>query len=176
MTVAVYCASSENIAPAYFDAARHLGRLLAEHGIAVVNGAGRMGLMAAVSNGALEAGGEAIGVIPQFMVDKGLCHPSLSRTIVTPDMHTRKNTMAELSDAVIALPGGVGTLEEIAEMMAWRKLGLFHGEVIILNINGFYDPLIAWLDRTVEEGFTYGSPHAWRVADTPEQAVEMLLQ
>lgn len=171
--IAVYCASSTKIAPVYFEAARQLGAEIARRGLPVINGAGKMGLMAAVSDGALAAGGQAIGVIPQFMVDADRHHKGLTRTIVTPDMHTRKRTMADMAMGVIALPGGVGTLDELAEMMTWRHLGLHRGPVVILNINGYFDHLIAWLDQSVAEKFT-GNP-SWIVANTPAEAVEAVL-
>lgn len=172
--ITVYCASSTDIAPAYFEAARQLGAEIARAGMPVINGGGRMGLMRAVSDGALDAGGQAIGVIPQFMADAGRNYARLSRTIVTDSMHTRKQTLADLSVGAVALPGGVGTLDELAEIITWRKLGLYDRPVVILNINGFYDSLLAWLERARSEGFVYGE-QAWLVATTPAQAVEMII-
>lgn len=160
-----------HIADDYFDVARRLGAAIAHLGIPVINGAGRMGLMAAVTEGALAAGGTAIGVIPQFMVDAGRNHPSLTRTIVTKDMHQRKSTMASLASGAIALPGGIGTLEELAEMMTWRKLGIFKGPVVIFNYRGYYDALIQWLNHSVEAGFTSRRNLPWVIADTLEDAV-----
>ncbi|MCC8119364.1 MAG: TIGR00730 family Rossman fold protein [Bacteroidales bacterium] len=171
--ITVYCASSDHIAPVYFEAAKELGTAIARRGVPVINGGGWMGLMGAVTDAALAAGGEAIGVIPQFMVDADRNHKGLTRTIITDSMHTRKQTMADLAMGVIALPGGVGTLEEVAEMMTWCKLGLFRGPVVLLNVNGYWDPLIAWLNLSVKEGFTNPEGLAWRIADTPEQAVEI---
>ena len=123
-SVCVYCASSTKIDKAYFEAARQLGKLLAEKGINVINGAGCQGLMAAVSDSALEAGGKVTGVIPHFMVEQGWYHHKLTELIVTNDMHERKQRMAALADAVIALPGGYGTFEELLEIITWRQLGL----------------------------------------------------
>lgn len=174
--ITVYCASSPEIAPAYFSAARELGAEIAGRGLAVVNGGGARGLMGAVSEGALEAGGEAYGVIPRFMVDAGLCHRGLTRAEVVPDMHTRKRLMAEMSVGAIALPGGVGTLEELLEMLTWRKLGLYPGRVVILNTEGYYDPLLAMLRRSVEQRFSTAASSAdWLVASTPKEAVDMAL-
>lgn len=173
--ITVYCASSDNIDPIYYEAARQLGAEIARRGYPVVNGAGRMGLMAAVTDGAMDEGGEAYGVIPQFMYDRGLAYSRLSRLFVTPDMASRKNKLAELSIGVIALPGGVGTLEELAEMMAKRKLELYDGEVVILNTNHYYDSLIRMLDESIAEGFTYGGA-CWTVASTPAEAVEAVLK
>lgn len=170
--IAIYCASSDKIHPDYFTDARQLATALVKAGYAIVNGGGRMGLMGEINTAAIEAGGTAIGVIPRFMDEAGRAHPSLTRKIVTEDMHTRKSTMASLASAVIALPGGVGTFEEMTEIMTWQKLGLFHGPVIILNTRGYYDPLIEMLSRSITEGFT--SPRTqnhWHIVSTPAQAL-----
>lgn len=174
--ITVYCASSTHIDDKYFEAGRQVGRLIADAGYAVVNGGGRRGLMAAVSDGALAAGGKTVGVIPQFMVDKGFCHPTLTRTIITEDMHTRKRTMADLSVGAIALPGGVGTFEELMEMLTWQKLGLYRGPVVIFNQDGFYDPLLQMLARASELGFSAkGENESRLIATTPSQAVDLIL-
>jgi len=175
--ITVYCASSTDIDEKYFSAARQIGALIAQAGYAVVNGGGRQGLMAAVSDGALAAGGQAVGVIPRFMVDNGFCHPGLSRTIVTADMHERKRTMAELSSGAIALPGGVGTFEELMEMLTWQKLGLYHGPVVIFNQDGFYDPLIEMLRRASELRFSAtGENESRLIATSTDEAVRMILK
>lgn len=175
-SVAIYCASSDQIHPDYFKDARTLATLLVEAGFGIVNGGGRMGLMGEVNSAALEAGGTAIGVIPRFMDEAGRAHPALSRKIVTEDMHSRKSTMASMASAVIALPGGVGTFEELTEIMTWQKLGLFHGPVIILNTRGYYDPLVALLQRSVEEGFTSTrSTRHWHIVSTPAEVLNTLL-
>lgn len=172
--ITVYCASSDNIDKVYFDAAYALGREIASHGLPVINGGGKMGLMAATTDGALDSGGEAIGVIPRFMVDADRNYSRLTHTIITSTMAERKQYLAELAIGVIALPGGVGTLEELTEMMTARKLGLFSGKVVILNVNGYYDPLLQMLERSKEEGFTYG-PDSWCVANTPNEAVTLII-
>lgn len=172
--ITVYCASSDNIADIYFKAATTLGEEIARRGLPLINGGGRMGLMRATSDGALSAGGTAIGVIPRFMVEAGRNYERLSETIVTADMHERKRILADMSCGVIALPGGVGTLEEITEMMTARKLGLYNGKVVILNINNFYDRLIDFLAVTVEQGFSYGDA-SWEVAATPQEAISIIL-
>lgn len=172
--ITVYCASSDDIADIYFKAATTLGEEIASRGLPLINGGGRMGLMRATSDGALSAGGTVTGVIPRFMVEAGRNYQKLTETIVTADMHERKRMLAELSLGVIALPGGVGTLEEITEMMTARKLGLYQGKVVILNINHFYDPLLDFLGSTVEQGFTQGSP-SWETATTPQQAISIIL-
>lgn len=174
-SVCVYCASSTKIDASYFDAARTLGRLLGERHIRVVNGAGCIGLMAAVSDTALASGGSVTGVIPHFMVENGWHHSGLTELIEVENMHERKQKMAELSDAVIALPGGCGTLEELLEIVTWKQLGLYVNPVVILNVNHFFDPLISMLWRAVDEQFMRPL-HAglWQVASTPEEAIEMI--
>lgn len=173
--VCVYSASSTKIDETYFEAARTLGKLLAEKGISLVNGAGNMGLMAAVTDAVMQHGGEAFGVIPRFMVEQGWHHQGMSQLMVVADMHERKQTMARLSDAVIALPGGCGTLEELLEVITWKQLGLYLNPIIVLNTKGYFTPLLEMLQRAVDENFMR-IQHAciWRVAQTPEEAVEML--
>ena len=174
-TICVYCASSNRVDECYNSAAHKLGALLAREGISLVTGGGSIGLMRAVEDGTLEGGGRAIGVIPQFMVEQGWHHTGLTELRITEDMHTRKQTMAALSDAVIALPGGCGTMEELCEIITWKQLGLYLSPIVILNINGYYDALIAQLQRAIDEHFM-GRIHAdiWSVATTPEEAIEQI--
>ena len=154
-----------------------LGTLLAQQGWTCVNGAGGMGLMRAVTDGVLDAGGHVTGVIPKFMVDNGWCYDRLPEVIITPDMHERKQQMAEMTDAVIALPGGCGTLEELLEAITWRQLGISQRPIVLLNTRGYYDSLIAMLEHSVSEGFMKASHHnLWSVASTPQEAVEMVKQ
>ncbi len=173
--VCVFGASSANIDARYADDARELGRRLAENGWRCVNGGGSVGLMGAVTDGTLDAGGEVTGVIPKFMVDNGWCYDRLEDVVVTADMHQRKQIMSEMADAVIALPGGVGTLEELLETLTWRQLGLVKTPIIILNSLGYYDNLLSMLSHAIDEGFMKQS-HArlWQVATTPEQAIALL--
>ena len=175
-SVCVYCASSTQIDEKYFRAAEELGTLIAQRGLRLITGAGRQGLMKTVQDAALAAGGEAIGVIPTFMVKEGWHHEGLTELIETASMHERKQTMADLSDGVIALPGGCGTMEELIEIITWKQLGLYVNPIIILNVDGFYDHLLAQLTKAVEENFMR-SIHAdiWGVAPTPEEAIELLL-
>ena len=173
--VCVFCASSANIDVRYLEAARELGALLARDGWRCVNGGGAVGLMGAVTDGALDAEGQVTGVIPKFMVDNGWCYDRLEDVIITADMHQRKQMMSEMADAVIALPGGVGTLEELLETLTWRQLGLVKVPVIILNTLGYYDGLLAMLGHAIDEGFMKPS-HAklWQVATTPAEALMLL--
>ena len=171
----MFCASSANIDARYLEAARELGALLARGSWRCVNGGGAVGLKGTVTDGALDAGGEVTGVIPKFMVDNGWCYDRLEDVIITADMHQRKQMMSEMADAVIALPGGVGTLEELLETLTWRQLGLVKVPVIILNTLGYYDSLLAMLRHAIDEGFMKPS-HArlWQVAATPQQAIDLL--
>ena len=173
--VCVFCASSANIDARYLDAARELGGLLARDGWRCVNGGGAVGLMCAVTDGTLDAGGQVTGVIPKFMVDNGWCYDRLEDVVITADMHQRKQMMSEMADAVIALPGGVGTFEELLETLTWRQLGLVKVPVIILNTLGYYDALLEMLQHAIDEGFMKAS-HArlWQVAATPDEAVALL--
>ena len=174
-SVCVYCASSTKIPPVYFDAAKELGRLLGERKLRVVNGAGNIGLMCAVSDAALAAGGTVTGVIPHFMVEQDWYHKGLTELIEVETMHERKQLMANLSDAVIALPGGCGTLEELLEIITWKQLGLYLNPIVILNINHYYDPLLELLRNAMNENFMRPQ-HAkmWAVADTPEEAIRLI--
>ncbi len=175
--ICVYCASSSRIDACYTQAAYSLGSLLARKGISLITGGGCQGLMRAVEDGALENGGKAIGVIPQFMVDQQWHYTLLSNIHITPDMHSRKQLMAKLSDAVIALPGGCGTMEELCEIITWKQLGLYFNPIVILNINGYYDHLILQLEKAVEEHFM-GAIHSkiWSVAHTPEEALQQIAE
>lgn len=175
INVCVFAASSERIDAAYAAAARELGQLLAERGWGCVNGAGAMGLMRALSDAVLDHGGRVVGVIPQFMVDNGWCHNGLTQVVVTADMHERKQTMQRLSQAFVALPGGCGTLEELLEALTWRQLGLAAKPIVLLNTGGYYDPLVAMLQRCVDKGFMRPSHTSlWAVAATARQAIDII--
>lgn len=173
--VCVYSASSTKIDAAYFDAARELGLLLAQNHIRLVNGAGKMGLMAAVADAALSNGGEVTGVIPHFMIEQGWHHTGLTELIEVDSMHQRKKKMADLSDAVIALPGGCGTLEELLEVITWKQLGLYLNPIVILNTKGYFNPLLEMLAQAVEENFMRVQHGAiWQVAETPQEAIRLI--
>ena len=173
--VCVYSASSTKIAPVYFAVAEELGRLLVSKGINLINGAGSIGLMGATSNATLEAGGTVTGVIPRFMVEQGWHHTRLTKLIETETMHERKRLMADLSDGVIALPGGCGTLEELLEIITWKQLGLYLNPIIVLNIDGYFNPLLDMLQKAIDENFMRPEHgNIWVVAHTPEEAVQLL--
>lgn len=175
--VCVYSASSTKIASIYFEIAEELGHLLARKGINLINGAGSSGLMGTISNAALQAGGTVTGVIPRFMVEQGWHHQGLTHLVETETMHERKQLMAEMSDGVIALPGGCGTLEELLEIITWKQLGIYLKPIVILNVNRYFDPLLDMLQKAIEENFMREEHRAiWQVATTAEEAVEQLFQ
>ena len=151
--VCVFCGSSVGAHPAYADAAEAMGALLARRRIGLVYGGGHVGLMGVVANAAMAAGGEVIGVIPQALADREIAHAGLTELHVVDSMHTRKAMMAELADAFIAMPGGVGTFEEFFEAVTWTQLGLHRKPCGLLNVNAFYSPLAAFIDQAVSEGF-----------------------
>jgi uncharacterized protein (TIGR00730 family) len=151
--VCVYCGSRPGNRPAYARAAQALGALLAAEGVGLVTGGGRVGLMGAVADAVLDAGGEAVGVIPQALLDREVGHEGMTRLHVVRTMHERKAAMAELADAFVALPGGLGTLEEIAEAVAWGQLGIHQKPCGLLDVDGYYGPLVRFLDGAVAGGF-----------------------
>jgi uncharacterized protein (TIGR00730 family) len=151
--ICVFCGSKEGNKPAYTEAARALGDLLAREGIGLVYGGGGIGLMKLLADAVLDAGGTVTGVIPQALTIQEIAHPRVTDLRVVGSMHERKALMAELSDAFIALPGGYGTLEEFCEVVTWAQLGLHRKPCGLLNVAGFYDPLLAQLNRQVAEGF-----------------------
>ncbi|HEX3690750.1 MAG TPA: TIGR00730 family Rossman fold protein [Solirubrobacteraceae bacterium] len=149
--VLVFCGSSPGARPEYATAASELGRLLAERGLGLVYGGARVGLMGAVADGALAAGGEVIGVIPRHLVEHEIAHTGLTELREVKTMHERKALMAELSDAVIALPGGTGTLDELFELFTWSQLGLHRMPIGVLDVAGYWQPLLVMLDHMVTE-------------------------
>jgi len=149
----VFCGSSAGSQPAYLDSARRVGATLARAGIALVYGGASVGTMGAVADAALEAGGHVIGIIPRALAHKEIAHYGLPDLRVVGSMHERKALMAELSDAFIALPGGMGTLEELCEMLTWGQLGLHAKPCGLLNVLDYYSPLAAFFDHAVEHGF-----------------------
>ena len=151
--ICVFCGSAAGVRPEYGEAAAESGRMLAERGITVVYGGGRVGLMGMVADAALAAGGEVIGVIPRSMLEREVGHTSLSQLHVVDTMHERKALMYDLSDAFLALPGGYGTLDELCETLTWSQLGLHAKPCGLLNVAGYFDPLIAFFDRAAGEGF-----------------------
>ncbi|KFK94464.1 MULTISPECIES: TIGR00730 family Rossman fold protein [unclassified Serratia (in: enterobacteria)] len=151
--ICVFCGASEGINPAYAENARNLGRVIAAKGRRLVYGGGKKGLMGIVADAVLQAGGEVIGVIPERLVEAETAHRGLTKLEVVPDMHTRKARMAELADGFIALPGGIGTLEELFEIWTWGQIGYHNKPVGLLNVNDFYRPLSGFLQQVADQGF-----------------------
>jgi uncharacterized protein (TIGR00730 family) len=152
-SVCVYCGSSAGSDPIYLETAKDLARTFAARGLRIVYGGAHVGLMGAVADAALAAGGEVVGVIPQLLVDREVAHTSLTELHVVTSMHERKALMAELSDAFVALPGGIGTLEELIEVYTWSFLGIHDKPLAVLNTAGYYDGLGAFLDHATQQGF-----------------------
>jgi uncharacterized protein (TIGR00730 family) len=173
--IAVFCASADGAHPSYRAAAAALGRALAERGIGIVYGGAKVGLMHAVAEAALAANGRVIGVIPTILVDLEVAHDGLTELHITDTMHTRKALIGERADAFIALPGGFGTFEEVFEALAWQTLKLHDKPVLLLNTDGFYDKLLAFLDHCVAEGMLKPKNRAIvLIADTVDEALRVL--
>ncbi len=171
----VFCGSSTANSSIYADAARRLGALLASRGMELVYGGGHIGLMGILADAALEAGGEVIGVIPQSLQERELAHSNLTRLHVVETMHQRKALMADLADGFAALPGGFGTADELFEILTWAQLGLHAKPIGLLNVAGYFDFLLAWLNRAVGDGFLRTDHRALLLeADGPEQLLDRL--
>jgi uncharacterized protein (TIGR00730 family) len=173
--IAVYCGSSSGVSGHYTDAAGEVGAYLARAGIDVVYGGGRVGMMGAVANGALRAGGRVYGVLPERLKTREIAHEGLTELHIVDSMHARKTMMASLSDAFVGLPGGWGTLEEVFEVVTWSQLNYHKKPVGLLNIGGFFDRLVPFLDHAAAEGFIR-APHRplLVVADTMDVLLERL--
>lgn len=159
-SVCVFCGSSSRALESYFEAARRAGAEIARRGLRLVYGGASVGLMGALADAALEAGGIVIGVIPRALVNQEVAHPRLTEQHVVESMHDRKALMGQLSDAFLALPGGLGTLDELFETLTWAQLGFHHKPVGLLNVAGYFDLLLAFLDRAVEDGFLHPAHRA----------------
>lgn len=173
--VCVYCGSSDKLHPDYLAAARQMGAAIARRSLRVVYGAGSTGLMGAVAEGALESGGEVIGVIPEYFNTPRLAHNGLTELEVVPTIHQRKARMAELADAFIALPGGYGTFEELFEILTWAQIGLHTKPIGLLNVRGYFNPLIEMVDHARREGFIYAEHRAlFQVAGQADELLSLL--
>jgi uncharacterized protein (TIGR00730 family) len=172
MRICVYAASSAHCAPAYHEAARRLGFLLAKANCSVVYGGGGTGLMGAVADGALEAGGHVIGIIPRFMTEVEWQHPGIANLEIVEDMRERKHRLLTGSDAVVALPGGCGTLEELFEAITLKRLGIYFNPIVLVNTHGFYDDLQRFLLKTIDEKMM-NREHAemWSLVDAPDDVL-----
>jgi len=151
--VCIFCGSYQGTQPIYMTAAHQMGMGLAQRGLGLVYGGGRVGLMGAVADGAIAGGGNVTGVIPQSLVDRELAHTGLSEIHVVTSMHERKAMMAEIADAFIAMPGGFGTLDELFEIITWAQLGFHRKPIALLNVGGYFDPLLTFIEHMATEGF-----------------------
>ncbi len=176
MKICVFCGSSEGFNPIYADSARQLGELLAAKDHTLIYGGGNVGLMGVLSDAVLEKKGRVIGVIPGFLMQKEVGHTGLTELEIVPSMHERKKRMADLSDAFIAMPGGWGTLDETAEILTWKQLGLIQQPFGILNVNGFFNSLIQQMSLMVNEGFLNPSNlKSVKISHAPEQLLFQLI-
>lgn len=174
-TICVYCGSSDKMSEEYLQSARQMGESIAKHGFSLAYGAGCTGMMGAVADGALEAGGKVIGVIPEMFTTPTLMHNGLSRLEVVANMHARKQRLVEISDGFIALPGGYGTFEELFEVLTWAQIGLHHKPVGLLNAQHYFDPLLSVIDHARQEGFIYAEHGALFVYDDqPDRLLDQL--
>jgi uncharacterized protein (TIGR00730 family) len=170
--VCVFCGSSNGVQTEYQEAAQILGRQIAEAGLGLVYGGAHVGLMGTLADAALAAGGEVIGVIPKQLEDRELAHQSLTKLYVVETMHERKAKMAAESDAFIALPGGYGTLDEFFEIITWSILGIHQNPCVLVNVAGYYDPLLAFLERAVDQGFV--SEKGLKTLQVTEKATQVV--
>ncbi len=174
-TLCVYCGSSDRVHPDYLQAAREMGAAAARRGLEIVYGAGSTGLMGALANGAIEAGGRVIGVIPGYFNTPQLAHNGLARLEVVDTIHTRKARLVELGDAFIALPGGYGTFEEFFEVLTWSQIGLHAKPIGLLNVRGYFTPLLEMVEHARREGFIYDEHRAlFSACDDPETLLDAL--
>jgi len=172
-SIAVFCAASDGTRAEYCETARELGRKLAERGVGLIYGGAKIGIMGAVADATLAAGGHVVGVIPHVLIDKEIAHDGLSELHVVDTMHTRKRLMGEKADAFLAMPGGFGTFEELFEVLAWQTLKLHAKPVILLNVGGFYDSMLAFLDVCESEGMLRGNRQCLLVATTVDEALSL---
>lgn len=174
-SLCVFCGSSSGRAPGYSDAATRLGGHLAAAGVTLVYGGGGVGLMGVLADAVIDGGGHVIGVIPDALVARELAHPRVSDMRVVPDMHTRKALMADLADAIVALPGGLGTFDELFEALTWAQLGLHPKPIGLLNVEGYFAPLLALIDHAVVEGFVAPEGRSLILVETdPDRLIDGL--
>jgi uncharacterized protein (TIGR00730 family) len=174
-TVCVYCGSSDKMSESYLSSAREMGAAIAHRGMVLAYGAGSTGMMGAVADGALEAGGKVIGIIPKLFATPALMHNGLTRLEIVENMHIRKQRLAELSDAFIALPGGYGTFEELFEILTWAQIGIHEKPVGMLNTQGYFNPLLSLIDHARDEGFIYAEHNSlFLYSDSPDNLLDKL--
>jgi uncharacterized protein (TIGR00730 family) len=175
MNICVFCGSATGVDPVYAESARKLGSLMAQSSVGLVYGGGNIGLMGIVADAVLQEGGHVTGVIPDFLIKREVGHRGVTTLEIVDSMHQRKQRMADLASGFIALPGGWGTLDELAEILTWRQLGLIHQPVVILNINRFFDPLLAQMRLMSQEGFLRPEYlEMLQIAFSPEEAFSFI--
>lgn len=173
--ICVYSASSPEVNECYLKTAKKIGMLFGKHQIELIYGAGKVGLMGAMADAVLERGGKVTGIIPSFMIEQNWHHTQLTQLVEVESMHARKQKMAALSDGVVALPGGCGTLEELLEIITWKQLGLYNKPIVIVNTNGFYNPLIEMLDKAIDEKFMHPDhKKMWSIVEHIAQVIDLL--
>lgn len=173
--ICVYCASSSKIDSKYVETAKRLGSLLAENNMQLVYGGGSVGLMGILADSVLDKGGKVTGIIPKFMVEAEWQHDGLTKLILTETMHERKEKMAAMSNAVVALPGGCGTLEELLEVITWKQLGIYQNPIIIVNVDGYYNHLLAQFQQAADELFMRPQHlDMWTVVETADEVLEAI--
>ena len=176
MKICVFCGSATGLNPVYAEAARQLGSLIGSNSATLVYGGGKVGLMGITADAVMDSGGSVVGVIPEFLVKREVGHHGITQLEIVDSMHQRKNRMADLSDAFIAMPGGWGTLEEVSEILTWKQLGLIDQPVILLNVNGFFDPLLTQIQSMLQEGFLKPEYiENLKVAENPQQAISLII-
>ncbi len=174
-TICVYCAASTKINPIYFEATERLGKIFANANLTVVFGGGASGLMGKLADSMLTQNGKITGIIPKFMCDENWHHTHLHELIVVDTMHERKALMAQKADAIVALPGGCGTMEELLEAITWKQLGIVSMPIVIVNINGYYNALIDMLHLAINENFMREvHKNMWEVVDSPEKVLDAI--
>lgn len=173
--VCVYCASSSKILPKYFEIAEKLGNAFVKNEIELIYGGGSVGLMGKLADTVMAGGGKVTGIIPRFMCEVEWQHNAISELILTETMHERKEKMASLADAIVAMPGGCGTMEELMEVITWKQLGIFNKPIVILNANGYYNPLIAQLEKSVDEHFMIEKhKEMWSVVNEADEVLRAI--
>ena len=173
--ICVYCASSSKIDSKYVETAKRLGSLLAENNMQLVYGGGSVGLMGILADSVLDKGGKVTGIIPKFMVEAEWQHDGLTKLILTETMHERKEKMAAMSNAVVALPGGCGTLEELLEVITWKQLGIYRNPIIIVNVDGYYNHLLAQFQQAADELFMRPQHlDMWTVVETADEVLKAI--
>ena len=175
-TICVYCASSTQVKQSYFIATEQLAKIFADAKFQLVYGGGSMGLMGQLADSTLEYGGKITGIIPRFMCEVEWNHTGLNELILVETMHERKEKMAMMADAIVALPGGCGTLEELLEVITWKRLGIFTKPIVILNTEGYFDPLIEMLNKAVDEHFMREEHRKmWEIVSKPEEVLPAII-